>query len=110
MEMAVRHEGFAGLQDLYYFELPRGTVLLTVDHRPSPMGGHTISLGLFDEGSRLIPLTRPSEVGVAGFDRLWADDPFPEIQMACASAYGVPDETVARLVQALERLEGVTAQ
>lgn len=106
----MRHDGFAGLQDLYYFDLPRGTVVLTVDQGPSPMGGHTISLCRFEEGSRLFPLTRPSEVGVAGFDRLWADDPFPEIQAACASAYDVPDETVARLVQALERLEGVTAQ
>ena len=106
----MRHDEYAGLQDVYYFDLSQGSVMLTVDHRPSPMGGHTIRLALLsgDEGSGPLPSTlRPSDVGVAGFDGLWEDDAYPEVQRMSSGAYGVPDDAVARLVDALSRLEGV---
>lgn len=104
----MRHEDIAGLQDLYFFELPVGSVGLTVDHRRSPMGGNTVRLNLFSarEWTGPIPASpRPSQVGVAGFDGLWEDDALPEVQSTCASAYGVPDGAVARLVDALQHLE-----
>ena len=90
----MRHEEFGGLQDVYFFELPAGSVGLTIDHRPSPMGGHQVSLQRFDGP----PATRPSDVGVAGFDQLW-DEGF-------TIAYGVSSVTVAELVDRFTYLEG----
>ena len=90
----MRHEDIGGIQDLYFFELPAGSVALTIDHRPSPMGGHQVSLQRFDGP----PATRPSDVGIAGFDELW-DEGF-------TIAYGVSSETVAELVDQFMQLEG----
>jgi hypothetical protein len=104
----VRHEDIAGLQDLYFFDLPVGSVGLTVDHRRSPMGRNTVRLNLISTNPGMGPVPpspRPSDVGIAGFDGLWEDDPFPEVQAIAASAYGVTDSAVARLVDAMLQLE-----
>jgi hypothetical protein len=109
----VRHEEIAGLQDLYFFTLPVGSVGLTVDHRQSPLGGSTVRLNVFSTNPGMGPVPpspRPSDVGIAGFDGLWEDDPFPETQAVAASAYGVTDSAVARLVDAMKQLEDSTSR
>jgi hypothetical protein len=79
------------MQDVYFFELPGGPVALAVDHRPSPMGGHQVSLTRDEH-----PL-RPSQLGVAGFDSLWED--------GLGQAYGVSDAVAAALLESLQRAE-----
>ena len=75
------------------------------------MGGNTVRLNLFSTNPGMGPVPpspRPSDVGIAGFDGLWEGDSFPEIQAIAASAYGVTDGAVARLVDAMKQLEDNT--
>lgn len=92
----MRHMEFGGLEDDYFFGLPRGEVTLSVGHKASPMGGHQVRLSL-DGPGMMSSVLRPSDLGLAGFDGLW--------DAGMSRAYGVPNRTVASLVEALQGLE-----
>ena len=57
----MRHEDIGGIQDLYFFELSAGSVALTINHRPSPMGGQPSDLPAVrraDDDARRADVTR----------------------------------------------------
>ena len=98
----MKHMEFGGLEDDYFFELPRGEVTLSVGHKASPMGGNQVRLSLEGPGMTSSVL-RPSDLGLVGFDGLW--------EAGMSQAYGVTDQTVTKLVDALQKMEkGKTGQ
>ena len=93
----MRHIEFAGLEDDYFFELAQGEVTLSVGHQPSPMGGNQVRLSLDPRPGQMPSMLHPSGVGVAGFDGFW--------EPGLSQAYGVPNDAVSRLIQALQGRE-----
>lgn len=92
----MRHMEFGGLEDDYFFVLPRGEVTLSVGHKASPMGGNQVRLSL-DTPGMTSSVLRPSDLGMVGFDGLW--------EPGLSQAYGVPNHVVTRLVDALQEME-----